>query len=96
MLADLLIYGITVICQAVFGAWAVLIPSSWSTLPDGVLSMFTALGDFIGTASVILPDGFLANLAAATAVIFSVQLFVLPWIAARNFRLPFAALAKKE
>jgi len=89
MLGTVLITIITVCARTGLLLW----PITWA-FPAGLSSMFTSLGSFIGTVSVILPDGVLSNMAAAMTFVFAVQVFILPWLAARHFRLPFAAWNK--
>ncbi len=79
------------------GVFVSILPAStfWP-LPSGLTDGLTWLGTQIGIAGAFLPDGTLANMAAALTLVVSVNLFVLPWLAARNFRLPFAAMTKEE
>ena len=91
MLVALLLWLLGTIARVFLFIW----PITWD-LPAGVASAFSSLGAFIGQASAILPDGVLANLAAASAFVLTVQIFALPWLVARGFRLPFAALTKKD
>jgi len=91
MLVDLLLYLLYAIATVFI---AMLPPASWLPLPAGLTNAIAAFGEFIGNAAAFLPDGTLTNMVAALTVIGTVNLLVIPWLAARNFRLPFAGAAK--
>lgn len=59
-------------------------------LPDMMVSAMEGLGSLISKAAAVLPDNFLLHLAAALALVITVTIFVFPWLAARNFKLPFS------
>lgn len=93
MLISILIYVLTFIA----GVFVSILPAaSFWPLPVGLTDGLTWLGTQIGIAGAFLPDGTLATMVQALTLVVSVNLFILPWLAARNFRLPFAAMTKKE
>ena len=73
---------------------AIMPDADFLPLPEGITGAFSLLGDFFATTSLILPDNTLTTLAEALTLVGVVNLFVLPWIAARKFRLPFAGSLK--
>lgn len=93
MLVDFLLHVLTVLAR-VFTF--ILPPSSFLPLPQGFLDALEFIGTMVASAANVLPDGTLNNLVSAMTVVLAVNFVVVPWLAARNFRLPFAALTKKE
>lgn len=93
MIVSLLLYVLTLIASAFV---ALLPSSSFWPLPSGFTSAMDFLGEMSGLVATILPDNTFANLTGALTLVVTVNLFVIPWLAARNFRLPFAAMTKKE
>lgn len=70
----------------------ILPDSTFLPLPSGVTSAFSWLGSVAGTAAAIMPDNFFSNIAAALTFVVAVNTFVIPWLAARNFKLPFTGI----
>ena len=93
MLISAILYVLTFIASVFV---SILPDASFWPLPDGLTDGLTWLGSQIGIAGAFLPDGTLGNMASALTLVVSVNLFVIPWLAARNFRLPFAAMTRGE
>lgn len=93
MLVSAIIYLLTFIANIFI---AILPSSTFWPLPEGLTDGLAWLGEQIGLAGAFLPDGVLSNMTSALTLIVTVNLFILPWLAARNFRLPFAAMTKGE
>lgn len=93
MLVDLLLYVLAFIARA-FQSF--LPPASWLPLPAAFTNAISAMGEYVAMGLALLPSGFIGHLAAAVAVLTTVNLFVLPWLAARHFRLPFGAMTKQS
>jgi len=91
MLISLLLNVISIVAQ-IFQSF--LPSASFWPLPTGITDAATWLGARIGTAAAFLPSGVLTNLTLALTLLAAVKLFVIPWLAARGFRLPFAAMTK--
>jgi len=86
MLINVLLWVLTKLA----GVFVAILPNAdfWP-LPSGLTDSLSWISSQIGQVGAILPSGTLANLFAALTLVVAVQLFVLPWVAARNFRLPF-------
>jgi len=91
MVADLVLRILQLICDIFV---AILPDASFWPLPSGFTSGLEFVGGKIALAAAILPAGTLENLTAALSLVVVANIFVLPWLAARNFRLPFAAINK--
>jgi len=75
---------------------ALLPDASIWPLPQGLTDGLEFLGDQVASLAAILPDNTLNNLVAALTLVITANLLVIPWLAARGFRLPFAAMTKRE
>jgi len=75
--------------------FAALLPSAtfWP-LPTGLTDALEWIATPFAYAGAFLPDGMLSTAFAALSLLLAVNLFVLPWLWARGFRLPFAAWNK--
>jgi hypothetical protein len=91
MIIDLLLSVLSLIGAAFIAIWP---GPDFLPLPASFYNSIDWLGSQIGVAANFLPDGFAANLAVALSLVVAVNLFVIPFIAARRFRLPFASFNK--
>jgi len=94
MLVNLILYAIGFIVGVFIDALAAV--SSYIDTPSALLAAVSGIGYYIGLVANILPNGMLGHMVSALSLVVTVNLLVIPWMAARNFRLPFGALTKKE
>lgn len=93
MLIDWLIFVLVKLCEAFL---YILPDPGWFAWPQGLQDAFEDVGYFFSVAGAFLPDGVLGHLAAALGLKLVVDFIVIPWLIARDFRLPFAALTKNS
>jgi len=86
MLVNFLLSIIVFIAGLIIG----LLPGrDFIPIPSGITDAFGFITDMVSSFMMFVPTGFVSNLAAAIAVVFAANLFVIPWLVARKARLPF-------
>ena len=83
MLVNLLLYVLAKIVEAFL-----FLTPQWD-LPSALTTGIGSFGSFISMVDNILPDGTLENLLAASVLLLTINTFALPFIVARNFKIPF-------
>lgn len=91
MLTSLLLYVITFVASLLI---AVLPDASAWPLPIGYTNGWAFISELFGTAAVFLPEGGLEAVGAALSFVILANAFVIPWLAARHFKLPFVGIHK--
>lgn len=71
---------------------SILPGASFWVLPSGITAAVSKMGTFISYFWAFMPDGSGSTTAAALSAVITVDLFVIPWLAARNIRLPIPKL----
>lgn len=73
--------------SVLIGLFVAILPD-WQ-LPEALSEGLGGFSSFIALVDNILPSGTLTNLFAAAGVILGVNLFLIPLLIARNFKIPF-------